>query len=87
MGAPRIHGELVMIEIEVAESTVARYMIRRQGPPSQDWKAYLRNHAAGLVDRSVCSSHNLLQAALRSGNSSPRPQATGEHQRDEQSDR
>jgi hypothetical protein len=37
-GAPRIHGELLMPGIEVAESTVARYMTRRQQPPSQGWK-------------------------------------------------
>jgi transposase InsO family protein len=48
-GAPRIHGELLMLGIEVAESTVARYMTRRQGPPSQGWKTFLRNHAAGIA--------------------------------------
>src|SRR6202047_2406647 len=48
-GAPRIHGELLMLGIEVAQSTVARYMTRRQGPPSQDWKTFLRNHAAGIA--------------------------------------
>ncbi len=48
-GAPRIHGELLMLGIEVAESTVARYMARRQGPPSQGWKTFLRNHAAGIA--------------------------------------
>ena len=34
-GAPRIHGELLMLGIEVAESTVGRYMVRRRRPPSQ----------------------------------------------------
>ncbi len=59
-GAPRIHGELLMLGIEVAQSTVARYMTRRQGPPSQSWKTFLRNHAAGIasidlfVVRSIC---------------------------------
>jgi hypothetical protein len=48
-GAPRIHGELLMLGIEVAQSTVARYMTRRQGPPSQGWKTFLRNHAAGIA--------------------------------------
>jgi transposase InsO family protein len=48
-GAPRIHGELLMLGIEVAQSTVARYMSRRQGPPSQGWKTFLRNHAAGIA--------------------------------------
>jgi hypothetical protein len=47
-GAPRIHGELLMLGIEVAQSTVARYMTKRQGPPSQGWKTFLRNHAAGI---------------------------------------
>jgi hypothetical protein len=37
-GTPRIHGELLMLGIEVAQSTVARYMTRRQQPPSQGWK-------------------------------------------------
>jgi len=48
-GAPRIHSELLMLGIEVAQSTVARYMTRRQGPPSQGWKTFLRNHAAGIA--------------------------------------
>jgi transposase InsO family protein len=48
-GAPRIHGELLMLGIEVAQSTVARYMTRRQGPPSQGWKTFLRNHVAGIA--------------------------------------
>jgi transposase InsO family protein len=48
-GAPRIHSELLMLGIEVAESTVARYMTGPQGPPSQGWKTFLRNHAAGIA--------------------------------------
>src|ERR1700687_6114348 len=48
-GAPRIHGELLMLGIEVAQSTVARYMTRKQGPSSQGWKTFLRNHAAGIA--------------------------------------
>ena len=48
-GAPRIHGELLMLGIEVAESTVGRYMVRRRRPPSQGWKTLLRNHAAGIA--------------------------------------
>jgi hypothetical protein len=48
-GAPRIHGELLMLGIEVAQSTVARYMTRGQGPPSQSWNTFLRNHAAGIA--------------------------------------
>jgi len=48
-GAPRIPGELVMLGIEVAESTVGKYMTRRQGPPSQGWKTFLRNQADGPI--------------------------------------
>ena len=48
-GASRIHGELLMLGIEVAESTVGRYMVRRRRPPSQGWKTFLRNHAAGIA--------------------------------------
>jgi hypothetical protein len=43
-GAPRIRGELLMLGIELAESTVSRYMVRRRRPPSQGWKTFLRNH-------------------------------------------
>jgi transposase InsO family protein len=43
-GAPRIHGELLKLGIEVCETTVAKYMIMRRGPPSQAWKTFLENH-------------------------------------------
>src|SRR5437867_6475848 len=48
-GAPRIHGELLKLGFEVAQSTVARYMCRRFWPPSQDWRTFLSNHADGIV--------------------------------------
>ena len=48
-GAPRIHGELLMLGIDVSESTVGRYMIRTGGPRSQGWKTFLRNHASGIA--------------------------------------
>src|ERR1700694_5364095 len=44
-GAPRIHGELLKLGIEVAQSSVAKYMVKRWGPPSQGWRTFLRNHA------------------------------------------
>jgi transposase InsO family protein len=44
-GAPRIHGELLKLGFDVAQSTVAKYMVRRRRPPSQGWKTFLRNHA------------------------------------------
>jgi transposase InsO family protein len=48
-GAPRIHGELRKLGFEVAQSTVAKYMIRRRGPPSQGWRTFLRNHAPDIA--------------------------------------
>jgi hypothetical protein len=46
-GAPRIHGELLKLGFDVAESTVAKYMPKREKPPSATWRAFLMNH--GLV--------------------------------------
>jgi len=48
-GAPRIHGELLKLGIEIAQSTVAKYIVRRRGPPSQGWKTFLRNHAPDIA--------------------------------------
>src|SRR3989441_12187428 len=48
-GAPRIHGELLKLGFEVAQSTVARNMCRRFGPPSQGWRTFLSNHADGIA--------------------------------------
>lgn len=48
-GAPRIHGELLKLGIEIAQSTVAKYMVRCRRPPSQSWKTFLRNHGAGIA--------------------------------------
>jgi transposase InsO family protein len=48
-GAPRIHGELLKLGFSVAQSTVAKYMVKRLGPPSQGWKTFLRNHAPDIA--------------------------------------
>jgi len=48
-GAPRIHGELLKLGIEVTEPSVAKYMVRRQKPPSQTWRTFLDNHARNMV--------------------------------------
>src|ERR1017187_1204292 len=44
-GAPRIHGELLKLGFEVAQSSVAKYMVKQHRPPSQGWRTFLRNHA------------------------------------------
>jgi len=48
-GAPRIHGELLKLGFEVAQSSVAKYMVKRHGPPSQGWRTFLRNHAPDVA--------------------------------------
>jgi len=53
-GAPRIHGELLKLGFEVAESTVSRYMIKHRGPPSQTWRTFLRNHAEAIAAIDLC---------------------------------
>jgi putative transposase len=48
-GAPRIHGELLKLGIDVCEATVAKYMGRPRQPPSQTWHTFLRNHLGQIV--------------------------------------
>jgi putative transposase len=48
-GAPRIHGELLKLGIDVGESSVSKYMVRCRKPPSQTWRTFLENHAKQLV--------------------------------------
>jgi hypothetical protein len=48
-GAPRIHGELLKLGIDIGQRTVAKYMARNRKPPSQGWKTFLRNHADGVA--------------------------------------
>ena len=45
-GAPRIHGELLKLGIDVGQTSVAKYMVGRRQPPSQTWKTFLANHIA-----------------------------------------
>ena len=49
LGAPRIHGELLKLGFEVAQSTAAKYMGKGRRPPSQSWKSFLQNDAAGIA--------------------------------------
>ncbi len=57
-GAPRIHGELLKLGIEISQATVAKYMVRRRGRPSPTWRSFLRNQAAGIaaIDMFVVAS-------------------------------
>jgi transposase InsO family protein len=48
-GAPRIHGELQMLGIDISQATVAKYMVRNRKPPSQTWRTFLDNHVGDLA--------------------------------------
>ena len=48
-GAPRIHGELRKLGIDVCQATVAKCMMRQRQPPSQTWRTFLRNHIGQIV--------------------------------------
>jgi len=52
-GASRIHGELLMLGFEVAQSTVSKYMVQN-GSPSQSWKTFFRNHAQAIAAIDLC---------------------------------
>ena len=48
-GAPKIHGELLNLGIEIGETSVSKYIVRRTGPPSQTRKTFLENHVRSMV--------------------------------------
>src|SRR5947209_2450969 len=48
-GAPRLHGELLKLGIDLGQTSVAKYMARRRRPPSQGWRTFLLNHADGIA--------------------------------------
>jgi hypothetical protein len=48
-GAPRIHGELHKLGIDIGETSVAKYMVRGRKPPSQTWRTFLWNHFQTMV--------------------------------------
>ena len=48
-GAPRIHGELLKLGIDVGETSVSKYLVRRRKPPSQTWRSFLQNHLNSMA--------------------------------------
>ena len=53
-GAPKVHGELLKLGIDVAQSTVSITMVPRQGRPLQTWKIFLRNHVEEIASNNRC---------------------------------
>jgi hypothetical protein len=48
-GLPRIHGELLKLGFELAQSSLANYIVKDRGPPSPGWRTFLRNHAPDIA--------------------------------------
>src|SRR4030081_3250425 len=84
-GAPRIHGELLKLGIEVAQSTVATYMAKSGRGRSQTWKTFLHNHAAGIGAIDCLIVPTRLSAALCFGHSQARTAAADIPKRNGQS--
>src|ERR1700756_1386453 len=77
-GAPRIHGELLKLGFEVAQSTVARYMCRHSRPPSQGWRTFSqqsrRRHRG---DRPPCPADDRIRNSVLSCHCAPRTTTLG----------
>ena len=48
-GAPRIHGEMLKLGIDIGRTSVAKHMVNRRRPPAQSWKTFLQNHTDGIA--------------------------------------
>src|SRR5258708_32483688 len=48
-GAPRIHGELLKLGIDIGETSVSKYLVRGRRPPSQTWRTFLENHGKTMA--------------------------------------
>src|SRR5437773_5729408 len=60
-GAPRIHGELLKLGIDIGETSVSKYMVRHRKPPSQTWRTFLENHVKNLVSVDFFTVPTLLK--------------------------
>lgn len=86
-GAPRIHWELLVLGIEVARLTLAKYMDRSGRPSSQGWKTFLRNQAAGIASVDLLVVRTIFFKALYSLVILQHAQKPSQRQRNSQSDR
>jgi hypothetical protein len=66
-GAPRIHGELLKLGIQVAPSTVGKYLRRRRSPPSQTWRTFLTNHMKQMASMDFFSAPQRRRSPVGEG--------------------
>jgi putative transposase len=64
-GAPRVHGELLKLGIDIGESSVSKYMVRGRKPPSQTWRTFLENHLSQIVSVDFCRSRHPFPGPVR----------------------
>jgi hypothetical protein len=87
-GAPRIHGELLKLGIDVSQTTVAKYMVARRQPPSQTWRTFLANHLGQIAAADFFVVQNCdVPTLVRPGDFGPRAPSCGPRGRDLTSDR
>ena len=86
-GAPRIHGELLKLGIDVSEATVARYMVKGPRQPSPTWRSFIRNHFSEIAAVDFFTVPTLyVQTALCICSPLPRSASRSSFQRDRFSD-
>ena len=56
-GAPRIHSELMKLDIKISQASIAKYMVRSPKPPSQTWRTFLNNHVSQLASVDFFTVH------------------------------
>ena len=72
-GAPRIHGELLKLGIDIGETSVSKYMVRSRRPPAQTWRTFLQNHVSQIVlGRFLHGSDHPIPDPLRISRTGPR---------------
>jgi putative transposase len=72
-GAPRIHGELLKLGIDVGETSVGKYLVRGRRPPSQTWRTFLENHVKTLVSIDFFTVPTIRFQILYGASSRPAP--------------
>jgi hypothetical protein len=65
-GAPRIHGELLMLGFTVSQATVSRYLPAPGRRPTQSWRSFLRNQASAFGQYSEARSRGYASLHVRS---------------------
>src|SRR5258705_10826304 len=82
-GAPRIHGELLKLGIDIGETSVGKYIVRTRNPPSQHWQTFLENHVKTMVSIDFFTVPTLrFSGSVRIPGSGSRPKADRAFQRD-----